>query len=95
MSRQEQEVLEVFETEMAEELHHHHVDRHNREQLLEEETQRTGKSGTRIITCIICIIVISVISVINVRSEIMGVKCNNAYNVVIRVLFYNYIRHVL
>jgi hypothetical protein len=51
-----------------------------------------GKSGNRIITCIICIIVISKISVINVKNEIMGVKCNNAYNVVIRVLFYNYIR---
>jgi hypothetical protein len=36
--------------------------------------------------------VISVISVINVTSEIIGIKCNNAYNVVIRVLFYNYFR---
>ena len=51
-----------------------------------------GKSGNRIITSIIVIIVISVISVINVTSEIMGVKCNSAYNVVIRVLFYNYFR---
>ena len=50
-----------------------------------------GKSGNRIITCIICIMLISVIS-INVTSEIMGVKCDNAYNVVIRVLFYNYIK---
>ena len=33
-----------------------------------------------------CIIVIIVISVINVKIDIMGVKCNNAYNVVIRVL---------
>jgi len=92
MTRQGQEVLEVFETQMAEDLHHHHVDRHSRERLLEDETQRTGKSGNRIITSIICIMLISEISVINVTSEIMGVKCNNAYNVVIRVLFYNYIR---
>jgi hypothetical protein len=39
MTRQGQEVLEVFETQMAEDLHHHHVDRHIREQLLEDETQ--------------------------------------------------------
>ena len=54
-----------------------------------------GKSGNRIITCIICMIVISKISVINVKNEIMGVKCNNAYNVVIRVLFYRQKGHVL
>ena len=95
MTRQGQEVLEAFETQMAEDLHHHHVDRHSREQLLEDETQRTGKSGNRIITCIICIIVISVISVINEKSGIMCVKCNNAYNVVIRVLFYRQKGHVL
>ncbi len=87
-----QEVLEVFETQMAEDLHHHHVDRHSREELLADETQRKGKSGNRIITCIICIMCISVISVINVTSAIMGFKCCNAYNVVIRVLFYNYFR---
>ena len=62
---------------------------------MEDETQWTGKSGNRIITCIICIIVISKISVINVKNEIMGVKCNNAYNVVIRVLFYRQKGHVL
>jgi hypothetical protein len=39
MTRQGQEVLEVFETQMAEDLHHDQVDRHNREQLLEDETQ--------------------------------------------------------
>ena len=82
----------MFETQMAEDLHHHHVDRHIREQLLEDETQRKGKSGNRIITCLICIMRISVINVINVKIDIMGVKCNNAYNIVIRVLFYNYIR---
>jgi len=92
MTRQGQEVLEVFETQMAEDLHHHHVDRHSREELLEDETQRKGKSGNRIITCIICIMRISVISVINVNIDIMGFKCYNAYNVVIRVLFYNYFR---
>ncbi len=36
--------------------------------------------------------IISVISVINVTSKIMDVKCNNVYNIVIRVLVYNYIR---
>ncbi len=44
------------------------------------------------ITYIICISVISVISDLNVTSEIMCVKCNNVYNNVIRVLFYNYIK---
>ncbi len=82
----------MFVTEMAEHLHHHHVDRHHREQLLEDEKECTGKSVNGIITCLICISVISVISVINVTSKIMGVKCNNVYNNVIRVLFYNYIK---
>jgi hypothetical protein len=71
-------------------LHHHHVDRHHREQLLEDEKECTGKSVNGYITYLICISVISVISVINVTSEIMEVKCNNVYNNVIRVLFYNY-----
>ena len=44
------------------------------------------------ITYLICISVISVISDLNVTSEIMCVKCNNVYNNVIRVLFYNYIK---
>ena len=44
------------------------------------------------ITYIICISVISVISDLNVISLIMFVKCNNVYNNVIRVLFYNYIK---
>ncbi len=78
----------MFETQMAEDLHHHHVDRHIREQLLEDETQRKGKSGNRIITCLICIMrIISVINVINVKIDIMGFDCYNAYNVVIRVQF--------
>ncbi len=34
--------------------------------------------------------VISVICVLNVTSDIMGIKCNNVYNNVIRVQFYNY-----
>jgi hypothetical protein len=46
----------------------------------------------REITYIICISVISVISDLNVISLIMFVKCNNLYNNVIRVLFYNYIK---
>ncbi len=59
MSRNEQEVLDVFVSK---------------------------------ITYIICISVISVISDLNVISLIMFVKCNNLYNNVIRVLFYNYIK---
>ena len=43
-------------------------------------------------TCIMLISEISVLNVINVTSAIMDVKCNNVYNIVIRVLFYNYIR---
>ncbi len=64
MSRQGQEVLEVFVTEMAEHLHHHHVDCHRREQLWEDEKECTGKSVNGIITCLICISVISVIILI-------------------------------
>jgi hypothetical protein len=41
------------------------------------------------ITYIICISTISVISVLNVISVKKGVKCNNVYNNVIRVVFYN------
>ena len=59
MTRNGQEVLEVFVTE---------------------------------ITYIICISVLSVKSNLNVISVIMWVKCNNVYNNVIRVLFYNYIK---
>jgi hypothetical protein len=59
MTRNGQEVLEVFVTE---------------------------------ITYIICISVIRVISVINVTSVIMGIKCNNVYNDVIMVRFYNYFK---
>ena len=89
MTRQGQEVLEVFETEMAEELHHHQVDRHNREQLLEDEKECTLNSVNGIITYIICISAIIVISVLSVVSVIISFKCNNVLSYVIRVVFYN------
>ena len=66
-----------------------HVDRHHREQLLEDEKECTLNSVNGIITYIICISVISVISVLNVISVIVCFKCNNVYSYVIRVVFYN------
>ena len=53
MTRHGQEVLEVFVTEMADHLHHHHVDRHHREQLLEDEKECILNSVNGIITYII------------------------------------------
>jgi hypothetical protein len=41
------------------------------------------------ITYIICTSAISVLSVLNTISVKMCVKCNNVYNNVIRVVFYN------
>ncbi len=39
--------------------HHDHVDRHHREQLLQDQKERT--SNSEIVTMIICIIVINVL----------------------------------
>jgi hypothetical protein len=67
--RHGQEVLEVFVNEMADLLRHDHVDRHHREQLLQDEKECTLKTVTGIAT-LICISVISIIRVISVISVI-------------------------
>jgi hypothetical protein len=89
MTRHGQEVLEVFVTEMADLLHQGLLDRHHREQLLQDEKECTLKTVTGIITLIICISVISVISSISKISVIICFKCNNMYNYVIRDVFYD------
>ncbi len=84
-----QEVLEVFVTERADHLHHDHVDRHHREQLLEKEKECTLNSGNGIRTETICISVINVIRDLSVISDIICFKCNKRYNYVISVVLYN------
>jgi hypothetical protein len=46
MIRHGQEVLEVFEIEKADLRFDDHVDRRHREQLLQDEQERTLKTGT-------------------------------------------------